>query len=73
MLCCSAKGMENRAMLTHLIRFLEEDTGVTFIEYALIAALVSIVIVGFLTNMGATLTDWFFTISGELTSVANGI
>ena len=65
--------MENRAMLTRLVRFLEEDTGVTLIEYALIAALVSIVIVGFLTNTGTILTNWFFTVSGELTAVANGI
>lgn len=63
--------MENSATLTRLIQFLEEDSGATMIEYGLIAALVSVVIVGILTNMGTILSDWFFTLSGELVSAAS--
>ncbi len=65
--------MANGTILVYLIRFLKEDTGLTMIEYALIAALVSIVVVGILSNTGTILSDWFFSISGELVAAGTGI
>jgi len=57
-------------MLIHLIRFLEDESGNNLIEYALVAALVSVVIVGSLETMGGILSDWFFALSGELVAAA---
>ena len=59
-------------MLTHLIRFLEDESGNNLIEYALVAALVSVTIVGSLESMGGTVLDWFFAVSGELSTAASG-
>ncbi len=59
-------------MLVHLIRFLEDESGNNLIEYALVAALVSVVIVSSLETMGGTVSDWFFSVSGELASAASG-
>lgn len=52
--------------------FIRDESGATMIEYGLIAALVSITIVGTLQTFGSTLTNWFFTISGELVNAVNG-
>jgi len=57
-------------MLIHLIRFLEDESGNNLIEYALVAALLSITIFGSLETMGGTVSDWFFAISGELDAAA---
>lgn len=59
-------------MLMHLIRFLEDESGSNLIEYALVAALISVVIVGSLETTGATLSDWFFAVSGELETAGGG-
>lgn len=38
-----------------ILRFLKNDSGVTAIEYALIAALIAVVIITSLTNVGTAL------------------
>ena len=59
--------MEN-AML-RLIRDLKSDKkGVTMIEYALIAGLISVVAITLLTAMGTSVSNLFGTINSALTS-----
>ncbi len=50
-------------MLKQLIR---DEQGATAIEYGLIAALVSVAIIGILTTLGDNLTATFQTVSDEL-------
>jgi pilus assembly protein Flp/PilA len=50
---------KGRAPVTNLRRLLNEDEGVTVIEYALIGSLVSILIVAAVTAMGTTLLNIF--------------
>ena len=47
-------------------RFLADESGATAIEYGLIAALVSVVLVGALTTLGTNLNTTFTTISTKL-------
>lgn len=46
-----------------LKKFLNDDSGATAIEYALITALIAILLVPGLTNVGTTLNGSFTTIS----------
>lgn len=46
-------------MKTTFARFMKDDSGATAIEYGLIAALVSVVIIGAVTAMGTTLKGTF--------------
>jgi pilus assembly protein Flp/PilA len=49
-----------------LRRFLQDDTGATAIEYGLVAALVSVVIIVALTTVGDNLTSTFDAIGTAL-------
>ena len=53
-------------MTTFMKRFLQDESGATAIEYGLIAALISVVIVGAVGAIGTKLNTAFETISGEL-------
>ncbi len=46
--------------------FLRDDEGATAIEYGLIAALVSVAIIGILGTLGDNLVNTFTTVSGSL-------
>ncbi len=46
--------------------FLNDNSGATAIEYGLIAALVSVVIIGALTTLGTKLTSTFAAVSAKL-------
>jgi pilus assembly protein Flp/PilA len=48
------------ALRLDLKRFLREESGATAIEYALIAACVSIAIAGAVTGLGDTLVDSYY-------------
>lgn len=50
---------------------LESQKGVTMIEYALIAALVAVVVIGALTALGGNLTDIFSSISDALSGASS--
>ena len=49
-----------------LARFIKDQSGVTAIEYGLIAALVSIAIIGGLTTLGGNLSSTFNNVSAQL-------
>ena len=48
--------------------FLTDESGATAIEYGLIAALISVVIIGAVAAIGTNLTGTFNTISAKLGS-----
>jgi pilus assembly protein Flp/PilA len=47
-------------------RFIKDESGATAIEYGLIAALVSVVIIVALTTLGTNLTATFTRVAGSL-------
>ena len=55
-------------MKRHFLDFLSDTTGATAIEYGLIAALISIVIVTVLTTIGTQLNGVFTSVSSGLGS-----
>ena len=56
--------MEER--MTILKNFLKNDSGVTAIEYGLIAALIAVVIITAVTSVGTNLSTTFTTIASKL-------
>jgi pilus assembly protein Flp/PilA len=48
------------------LRFLKDNSGATAIEYGLIAALISVVIITAITSVGTKLTATFNTIATSL-------
>ena len=49
--------------------FLQEESGATAIEYALLAALIAVVIISAISALGVELTSTFETIEKELKAV----
>jgi len=49
-----------------LKKFLRDESGATAIEYGLIAALISVVIIGAVSSVGTKLTTTFTTVAGSL-------
>ena len=47
-------------------RFVSSESGVTAIEYGLIAALIAVVIIGAVSVVGTSLSGTFSTVSGSL-------
>lgn len=47
-------------------RFVTDESGVTAIEYGLIAALIAVVIIGAVTAVGTKLSSTFTTVSSSL-------
>ncbi|MEL7480641.1 MAG: Flp family type IVb pilin [Pseudomonadota bacterium] len=47
-------------------RFLKDESGATAIEYGLIAALIAVVIIAAVTNVGSSVSTQFETISTEI-------
>ena len=50
----------------NMIRFIHDERGATAIEYALIASLIALLIIGAVTAIGTTLSSTFSTVSGSL-------
>lgn len=57
-------------MKTLISRFVKSESGATAIEYGLIAALVSVVIITAITSMGTNLTGTFDSIANALGGVS---
>lgn len=55
--------------MKRLLEFWGNDEGASAIEYALIAGLIAVAIVGTATQLGVDIGGLFTTISGKLTSV----
>jgi pilus assembly protein Flp/PilA len=53
-------------MTATLSRFVRDESGATAIEYGLIAALISVVIIGTLTKVGGSLTNTFTSVNTAL-------
>lgn len=53
-------------MLKVFQRFLQDEEGATAIEYGLIAALISVVIIGAATSVGSALTTTFKSVATAL-------
>ena len=49
-----------------IARFVKNESGATAIEYGLIAALISVAIIGAVTSLGSTLDTTFTTIDNAL-------
>lgn len=47
-------------------RFTADESGVTAIEYGLIAALIAVVIIGAVATVGTSLSGTFSTVAGSL-------
>jgi pilus assembly protein Flp/PilA len=54
------------SMFTHFKAFAGDESGATAIEYALIASLIAVAIVGALTSLGTKLSSEFGEVSGYL-------
>jgi pilus assembly protein Flp/PilA len=52
--------------MTRLLAFAQDESGATAIEYGLIAALISVVIIGVLSTLGQRLNTKFSAISDQL-------
>ena len=55
-------------MKLYLKKFLADDSGATAIEYGLIAAGISVVIIGTVSTLGGTLDSTFDSINTELSA-----
>jgi pilus assembly protein Flp/PilA len=53
-------------MSKFVARFMKDESGATAIEYGLIAALISVVIVGALTTIGSNLNTKFTSVGNSL-------
>jgi pilus assembly protein Flp/PilA len=51
---------------TTLLTFLADESGVTAIEYGLIAALISVVIIGAVSNLGTHIRSTFSSVAASL-------
>ena len=49
------------------LRFWRDQSGATAIEYSLIAALIAVVIITGVTNVGTRMSNKFTTVAGKLT------
>jgi len=53
-------------MKTMFSRFVADESGVTAIEYGLIAALIAVFIIGAVATVGTSLSGTFSTVAGSL-------
>ena len=53
-------------MKTLFNRFVNDESGATAIEYGLLAALIAVVIIGVVTQLGGELNETFATVESQL-------
>ena len=58
-------------MLNSFRAFLKEESGVTAIEYGLIAGLIAVVLVAVITTVGTDLTNLFNSVSSGLQNASS--
>ena len=54
------------------VRFLKDESGVTALEYGLIAALIAVVIIASVTTLGANLATKFGTVATAIAGAGGG-
>lgn len=59
-------------LMTFLRTFLRDERGATAIEYGLIAALISVAIIGILSQLGGSLESTFQSINTGLSTATGG-
>lgn len=52
--------------MSQILRFLQSESGATSIEYGLIAALIAVVIITAVSNVGTHLSTTFTTVAGKV-------
>lgn len=57
------------SLITTMRRFIQDESGVTAIEYGLIAGLVAVVIITMVTNVGTDLNSVFTSINTSLQTI----
>ncbi|MFZ1989177.1 MAG: Flp family type IVb pilin [Alphaproteobacteria bacterium] len=55
-------------MIRFVSKFVRDESGVTAMEYGMIAALIAVVILGVLQGLGTQLNSTFFKISSAITA-----
>jgi pilus assembly protein Flp/PilA len=63
--------IKDRTMKTVLFRFAQDESGVTAIEYGLIAALIAVVIITAVTTVGTDLKATFNAVGTALTAATS--
>jgi pilus assembly protein Flp/PilA len=58
--------LKEASMSRFVMRFLNDESGATAIEYGLIAALIAVVIIGAVTTVGTDLIGTFTTVAASL-------
>jgi pilus assembly protein Flp/PilA len=58
-------------MLTRVTRFAKDESGATAIEYALIAVLVGVAIIGSVSALGDSLQSIFYSVASDVTAAVN--
>ena len=53
-------------MLRFLFTFMDDTSGQAHLEYALLVTLFAMGVMGSMEAAGATVSDWFFAVSGQL-------
>ena len=65
------RGHYMRKILSQLTHLLQDEAGVTAIEYALIAALIAVVIIASVTSVGQAVLELFNDVSTKLEAAIN--
>lgn len=58
--------MSLKSLFQRSKKFIREDVGASGIEYAIVAAMVAVIIIGFMGDIGESVGDIFETIKNEL-------
>jgi pilus assembly protein Flp/PilA len=58
--------MQEVSMKTMFSRFVADESGVTAIEYGLIAALIAVIIIGAVSTVGTSLSGTFNSVASSL-------
>jgi len=60
------RGFEDNTMRTFLKSFIDDDSGATAIEYALLASMMAVMMITILTSLGGRLSTEFSEVSAAL-------
>jgi pilus assembly protein Flp/PilA len=61
-------GQRRKKMIKKLIKFIKDEDGVTAVEYAVMAALIALVVIAGATILGTSTNDTFDTVANAIPS-----